>query len=67
MPDVFANVFNCFADFATRLAEAFGHFTFGVFSFALGFEFLVVDSSAYRLFRFTFSLVEFAFDFISIR
>jgi len=62
-----ANIFNSFADLATRFAETLCHFTLGVFGTAFGFEFLVVDSSAYHLFCFPFSLIEFAFNFIFVR
>ena len=43
------------------------YFPGGVICFAFGFEFLVVDCSADRLFCLTFNLIEFAFNFIFIR
>ena len=38
-----------------------------MFGTAFGFEFLVVDGSAYHLFSFAFSLIEFAFNFVLVR
>jgi hypothetical protein len=44
-----ANIFNSFADLATRFAETLCHFTLGVFGTAFGFEFLVLPPLLFSL------------------
>jgi len=61
-----ANVFDCFSNFAARLAEAFFNFASGMFGAAFGFEFIVVENSADSLFSLSFCLIPFSFNFIFV-
>ena len=62
-----ANIFDCFSNFPSGFAEALFNFATGMFSLTLGFEIVVVDSSANAFFCFTFYLIPFSFNFVSIR
>jgi hypothetical protein len=62
-----ADVFNRFADFPSRFAEAFLHLTARIIRAALSGEIVVVDSFADSFFSFAFSLIPFSFNFIPIR
>jgi hypothetical protein len=62
-----ANVFDCFSDVSLNLAEAFLNFASGMFCATLSLELIVVNGATDSFFRFAFYLIEFAFNFISIR
>jgi hypothetical protein len=62
-----ADVFDCFADFPAGLAKAFLDFTARTIGTTFIREVFIVDSSADSLFRCAFSLIQFAFNFVSVR
>jgi len=66
MSDRVADILDCFTDFASRFSEAFFNIAAGLSRVAFRFEIAIVDRSADYFLRFTFSLIEFAFDFVSI-
>jgi hypothetical protein len=59
--DLVANVFDCFANFSAGLAEAFLDIPACVIGSTFCLELIVVDGSADRFFRFSFSLIQFSF------
>jgi len=61
-----AEIFNGFTDFSSGLAEAFFDVATGTVRSTFGFEIGVVSRPADNFFRLAFSLIEFAFDFVSI-
>jgi len=61
-----ANIFNRVSDFPSGLPKAFLHITTGVICAALGFEFLVVQSSADTLLGSAFGLIPFSFHLIPV-
>jgi hypothetical protein len=62
-----ADVLNRFPDFASRFSEAFFNIAAGLVRVAFGFEIAIVDRSADYFLSLPFSLIEFAFEFVSIR
>jgi len=66
MPNRVADVFHGLADFPARFSEAFFNIAAGAVSTAFCLEIAIVDSPADYFFRLTFSLIEFAFDFVFI-
>jgi hypothetical protein len=62
-----ANIFDCFSNVPSDFAEAFLNFASSVFCATLSLEFVVVDGASNSFFRFAFYLIEFAFNFVSIR
>jgi hypothetical protein len=64
--DRVADVFDCFADFASRFSEALTGVAARAFSIAFGLQITIVDRPADYFFSLAFSLIEFAFDFVSI-
>jgi hypothetical protein len=62
-----ANVFDRFADFSPRFAEAFLDFAACMICAAFSLEFLVVDGSANTFFYIAFYLIQFSINFVSIR
>jgi len=62
-----ANVFDCFSNFPSGLAEAFLNVASGVLSPTLGFEIAIVESPSNTFLGFAFNLIEFSFNFVSIR
>src|SRR6185503_10964562 len=61
-----ANVFDCFSNFPSGLAEAFLNIAFGIVGSTLGFEIAIVESPADTFFCFALHLIEFAFNFIPV-
>jgi hypothetical protein len=61
-----AYIFNSFADFASRFTEAFLGFAANAIGVAFCFEIRIVERFADTLFNFAFSLIPFAFYFISV-
>jgi hypothetical protein len=66
VPNRVADVFDGFADFASRFSEAFLHVTACAVRRAFGLEIAIVDRAADYFFRLAFSLIEFAFEFVFI-
>jgi hypothetical protein len=61
------NVFDCVPNFPSNLAEAFLNISPGFVRATFGFEIAVVNGSANTFLGFALHLIEFSFDFISIR
>jgi len=66
MSDRVADIFNGFADFASRFPETFLHIAARAVGIAFGFEITIVDRSADYFLGLALSLIEFAFEFVSI-
>jgi len=64
--DRVANVFDCFSNFSSSLAEAFLNISSGIFSSTFGLEIAIVESPADTFFCFALHLIEFAFNFIPV-
>jgi hypothetical protein len=64
--DCVAEIFNGFADFAFRFAVAFLKIALGAVSGTFRFEICIVNRSADYFLGFAFSLVQFAFELVSI-
>ena len=64
--DRVAHIFNCFANFATSLTEAFLDLATGIVSLAFVFQVSIIHSPPHCLFYFSLSLIKFAFDLISV-
>jgi hypothetical protein len=64
--DRVANVFDSFADFASRFTESFLDITADTIGCAFGFEIFIVERAAESFFHSAFGLIPFAFHFISV-
>jgi hypothetical protein len=64
--DRVADILDGFTDLASRFSEAFFNIAAGLVRVAFGFEIAIVDRSADYFLSFTLSLIEFAFNFVSI-
>jgi hypothetical protein len=62
-----ANVFDCFSNLPAGFAVAFFYLASGMIRAALSLEFVVIENSTNRLFRFSFCLIQFSFNLIFIR
>jgi hypothetical protein len=61
-----ANVFDCFSNFPSGLAEAFFYFAARIVGATFVGEFIVIDSLADSFLGFAFSLIPFSFNFIPV-
>jgi len=64
--DCVADILDCFTDFTSGFSEAFFNIAAGLIRVAFGFEIAIVDRSADYFLCLSFSLIEFAFDFVPI-
>jgi hypothetical protein len=65
--DRVADILDCFTDFASRFAEAFFNVAARAVGVAFGLEIPIVDRSADYFLGLAFSLIEFAFELVSVR
>jgi hypothetical protein len=64
--DRVADILDCFTDFAARFPETFLDIAARLVGVAFGLEVTIIDRSADYFLSLAFSLIEFAFDFVSI-
>jgi hypothetical protein len=67
VPDRIADILDGFTNFASRFSEAFFNVAARLVGVAFGLEVTIIDRPADYFLGLAFSLIEFAFDFVSIR
>jgi hypothetical protein len=59
-------VFNCFANFASRLTETFLYLSTGIVSLTFVLQVSVINGPSHRFFHLSLSLIKFAFQLIFV-